>query len=222
MCPTLSGAKNTTPTPGLRRCIMIIDYKSLLSEVCALQLNYKRLNDVELGDETYSIVFKDVKDLQGKTETRFFLRNTKKEDYGLTLRQLSALRLATGKITASWFDDFKEDANGAVLQDKAREIAEAGGTLETIKFKVVAQLKVKNDHVHVANTPIYQDRCYTGVAEYSTGLRDLRKGKGTNFWETPEYSFGIRDLREKLHATPLKPGKDVEANIVKLPIFEVI
>jgi hypothetical protein len=198
------------------------DFKSLLSEICELQLNYKRLNDVELGTETYTIAFKDVKGLDGKTEPKVFFRNTKKDDYGLTVRQLAALRLATGPITAKWFDEFVADANGAIFQDEARTLSEAGKTIENIKFKVVAQLKIRNEWNPVADTPVYQDRCYTGITEYSTKLRELRVGKDNNFWESIEYRVGVRELREKLHSTPLKKGKDVEANVVKLPVFEII
>jgi hypothetical protein len=204
---------------------IINDYPSLLSEIVALQLFYRRLNDVQLGDEIYRIVFKDVKDTTGKLEPKLFLRNSKKDDYGLTLRQLAGLRIADGKITAEWFDGFKEDTNGSVFQDKCRELVDGGATLETLKFKVVAQLKVKNEFAKGKVNeviPVYQDRCYTGSTEYSATLRGLTKGKTGNFWETPEYSSGVREAREKLHATPLKDGKEVEANIVKLPIFEIL
>lgn len=204
-------------------CIMKAnDFLSLLSEIVALQLFYRRLNDVQLNDDVYNIIFKDVTTTDGKSEARIFLRNSKKDDYALTLRQLAGLRIATGPITAKWFDEFRDDANGATFQDKARELAEAGVSLDTVKFRVVAQLTVRNEFSPVANTPVYQDRCYVGSTEYSMKLRELVKGKGGDFYATPEYSLGVRELREKLHATALKPGKNIDANLVKLPVFEVI
>jgi hypothetical protein len=202
------------------------DFGSLLSEIVMLQLYYKRLNDVQIGTEVFSIIFKDVKDAAGKSETKIFLRNSKMDDYALTVRQLAGLRIATGgTITAKWFEEFKDDAFGTTLQEKARELAEAC-VLETMKFRVVAQLKVKNEWAAGAKAgefiPVYQDRCYVGATEYSIALRALTKDKAGNFWETQEYQLGVRDAREKLHATAVKPGKDIEANIVKLPIFEII
>lgn len=199
------------------------DFKSLLSEVVAIQLFYRRLNDVELDNAIYSIVFKDVKLSDGTTEPGLFFRNEKKDDYAVSLRQLAALRLATGKITSQWFEEFKDDANGTVLQDKAREIAEAGGSLETLRFKVISQLRVRNEQASgKVSIPVYHDRCYTGISAYESGVRELVKGKTGKYWETREYQSGVRTLREKLHATAVKDGKAIEANEVKLPIFEII
>jgi hypothetical protein len=198
------------------------NYKSLLSRVCAIVLGYKRLNDVELNDDTYTIQFKDVTDNAGVVETKLFLRNNKQDDYGVTERQLAALRIATGPITAKWFDEFKEEANGTTLQVKAREMLEAGTDLATAKFQVVAQLKVKNEFVTNSVVPVYQDRCYEGISAYRTGLRELTKGKTGKFWESTEYSYGVRDLREKLHSTAVKTGKTIEANEVKLPVFKLV
>lgn len=202
------------------------DYSSLLSEIVALQLFYRRLNDVQLDNETYSIYFRDVKNSENKLETRFFLINSKKDEYGLTLRQLAGLRVALGKIESVWFDEFRGDQNGAVFQDYARELGSKGKTLEELRFKVVAQLKVKNEFATGATDtnfiPVYQDRCYTGSTEYSTTIRNLVRGKAPEFFGTAEYAVGVREAREKLHKTPLKPGKDVDTNIVRLPIFEII
>jgi hypothetical protein len=198
---------------------MTNDFKSLLSEVCAIVMDYKRLNDVAIGPETYSLIFKDVQDSAGKSETRLFLRSSKMDDYGLTVRQLAGLRIADGAIKATWFDEFRDDANGTTLQARLKEDAKLD--LSSIKFKVVAQLKVKNEFAS-GLTPVYNDRCYEGSIEYRTGVRALVANKPANFWATTEYSFGMRDLREKLHATRVKEGKAIEANEVRLPIFEII
>jgi hypothetical protein len=199
----------------------ITDFKSLLSEIVSIQLFYRRLNDVELDGSTYNIVFKDVKQSDGTTELGLFFRNEKKDDYAVSLRQLAGLRIATGTITSKWFEEFREDEFGTILQEKAREIAEAGGSLDTLKFKVAAQLRVKNAQVSGV-VPVYQDKCYTGSALYETGVNDLIKGKTGKYWETKEYQLGVRALREKLHATPVKKGKATEANEVKLPIFTIL
>jgi hypothetical protein len=209
------------------RCIMKLnDFGSLLSEIVMIQLFYRRLNDVQIGTEVYSIIFKEVKDSTGKSEVKIFLRNSKKDDYALTVRQLAGLRIAVGTITSKWFEEFRDDAFGTTLQEKARELTDVASKLETMKFRVAHQLKVRNEFALGAKAdefvPVYQDRCYVGATDYSIKLRELTKGKTGNFWETPEYQLGVRDAREKLHATALKPGKDIEANIVKLPIFEIL
>ena len=176
---------------------------------------------MELNDSTYNIIFKDVKQSDGTTELGLFLRNEKKDDYSVSFRQLAGLRIATGKLSSEWFEEFREDEFGTILQEKAREIAEAGGSLETLKFKVSAQLRVKNAQVSGV-VPVYQDKCYTGSASYETGVKDLIKGKTGKYWETREYQNGVRELREKLHATATKAGKAIEANEVKLPIFTIL
>jgi hypothetical protein len=198
------------------------NFKSLLSEICAITLNFKRINDVTLGDAVYSIIFKDVTDTAGAVETKLFVRDDKMQDYGMTIRQLAALRVALGPIKATWFDEFREDANATNFQAKALEMAAAGIDLSTIKLKVVHQVKIKNEFVPGGATAVYQDMCYEGITEYRTKLRDLTKGKAKDFWSTYEYSSAVRELREKLHATNIKSGKAIDANIVMLPIFSII
>jgi hypothetical protein len=197
------------------------NFKSLLSEICAIVLDFKRLNDVNMG-ETYAIDFCERKNSAGVVEERPCLRGVRNDEYVVTIPQLAALRIANGPLTAKWLDEFKSDTNATMLQEKAKELQAAGSNMSNLKFKVVAQVKIRNEFCNVSDTPVYQDKCYEGITEYTKGLRALVSGKVGDFYKSNEYRFGIRDLREKLHATNVKPGKAIAENIVLLPVFEII
>lgn len=198
------------------------NFKSLLSLICEIKLDYKRINDVAIGDEVYQIAFYDAKDSSGKTDTRICLKSSKGDEYALSIRQLAGLRIQTGTVTATWLDEFRTDAGGATFQTKAKELVDAGVDLSTIKFKVVRQLKVKNNQAGGAIVPVYKDSCYEGAAAYVRGVRALLNGKTAEFFATADYSRGMAELRDTLHASPVKPGQAIEANCVLLPVFQVI
>lgn len=190
------------------------DFKSLLSAVVEYKLDWSRINDVKIDGEVYRISWRTYNE-----KDNLCLVDTKKKDYAVTEYQLAALRIATGKITAVWLDEFRNDANATNFQAVAIELFEAKKSLEDVRFKVVAQLKIHNNQAG-KDIPIYNDRCYEGSNEYIKGVRTLLKDKEVDFWKTPEYRNGMRELRDSLYATPLKEGKGIEANIVYLPVFE--
>lgn len=196
--------------------------KSLLSLICAVRLDYKRVNDVTVTDGVLTIGFFDVKDSTGKSEVRVCLKNEKGDEYQVSERQLAGLRIANGAVNATWLDEFRTDANGSVFQTKARELVEKGKDLDNVKFKVVKHLKVKNNMVTTSDTPVYRDNCYEGALEYTRGIRTLLAGKTQDFFRTADYSRGMAELRERLHTTTVKPGKGIAENCVLLPVFEVI
>lgn len=199
------------------------NFKSLLSLICEIKLDYKRINDVAVGDELYQIAFYDGKNsATGATETRICLKSSKGDEYALSIFQLAALRMQTGTVTATWLDEFRNDSGGSNFQTKAKELVDAGVDLSTVKLKAVKQLKVKNSQVTGSVTPVYKDMCYEGAAAYVKGTRALLNGKTAEFFATAEYRRGMADLREALHATPVKAGQAIEANCVLLPIFQVI
>lgn len=198
------------------------NYSSLLSLICEVRLDYRRVNDLAIANEELTIQFYDTKNAAGVSETRLCLRDSKKNEYALSIKQLAGLRVQTGTITATWLDEFKSDAAGAVFQTRAKEIVESGKSLENLKFKVVKQLKVKNNQITDKLIPVYKDYCYEGAQEYTRGIRALLANKGSDFFQTAEYARGMAELREKLHSSPIKQGQAIEANLVLLPVFEVI
>lgn len=201
---------------------MTIDLKSLLSLILEMRMDYKRINDVAMDNAVYTISSFELKTGQAVTEQRWCLKDGKSNEYALSVRQLAGLRVAKGAITAEWLDDFKTDVNGIIFQTKARELNDAGADLSGIKFRVVKQLKVKNNMISTSVVPVYKDFCYEGALEYTRGVRALINGKAADFFGTPEYGRGMQDLRERLHLTALKAGKGIDANLVLLPVFEVI
>jgi hypothetical protein len=197
------------------------DLKSLLSELCEVELRHRRLNDVAISSNKFTVTMREVEDtITKKKATKIFLTHSAVEEFGVTLKQLASLRVITDKITAKWLHEFEGDPNATILQEKARSMQAAGLGIDSIRLEVVAQLKVRNDFAKLPNTPVYIDKCYTGIAEYSATVRPLMKGE--SYWETKEYQFGVRDAREKLHATALKEGMDTEKNVVLLPVFKVV
>jgi hypothetical protein len=194
------------------------NYKSLLSTILAWKLDWFRMNDISVSPELYSIGFYDYKDALGKTTTRLCLRDSKNKEYNLSEYQLAALRCAIGPVTAEWLDQFKEDVNGTTFQKIAADIDD----LESVKLKAVSTIKIRNHQVKDLNTPIYKDTCYEGSKAYAHDVRDFLKDKAKDFALTAEYRNKMRDLRDVLYATKLEAGKDVDANIVRLPIFNVV
>jgi hypothetical protein len=199
---------------------MSINHKQLLSLILEMRMDYKRINDVSMDNSVYTISSFDVK-TGDVVDQRWCLKDGKSNEYALSVRQLAGLRVATGAVKAEWLDEFRTDPNGVIFQVKAREMSDAGVDISTIKFKVVKQLKVKNNMITHSVVPVYKDFCYEGALEYTRGVRALISGKGTDFYKQPEYSRGMADLRERLHQTALRPDKAIEANLVLLPIFEV-
>lgn len=196
-------------------------FSSLLSQICEVRLDYRRINDVTINNGDLMIAFYEVKDLTGKVEVKLCLRDTNKNEYALSIRQLAALRIQVGTVKAEWLDDFKTDDAGSTFQSVARKLVDEGKSLEGLKFKVVKQLKVKNNQITASSTPIYKDFCYEGVSEYTKSVRALLNGKTNDFFQTPEYGRSMAEIREKLHSSPLKSGQGIEANLVLLPLFQV-
>lgn len=202
--------------------IKMKDYKGLLSLICLLRLNFLRVNDIAIGSGVYSIDFFDAKDASGKEVERVCLKDEKNNEYQVSEKQLAALRIATGPVAAVWFDEFKADPNATTFQVKARELLAAGKDIRDVKFRAVKQLKVRNNQVTVLDTPVYRDNCYEGSAEYTRSTRALTSGKAAEFFSSPEYFRGMAEIREKLHSTTVKPGKAIDANLVYLPVFEIV
>lgn len=198
---------------------------SLLSTIVSYQLGYNRLNDVLLGDErVYTLKIIERKDSTGATEEKIALVSDKNVEYMVTVAQLAHLRIAVdgNPIAAKWLDDFRTDPNGSTFHKVAQDMAAANENLGDISFKVVANIKIRNNSVSIPDVPVYHDRCYKGAADYMRAVRNLLKDKDKSFFATPEYRYGIRALRDELYCTSLKPGMEVDANHVKLPVFCVI
>jgi hypothetical protein len=203
---------------------MNTNYKSLLSEVCDAVLGFLRINDLEVSNKDYRITLREVKDAR---DSEICLQEVGGQPYPVTLKQLAALRIQpVGKsLTAKYLDEFKSDANAVIFQDWLKETMKTGDIqIENLKFQVVSTLMIKNDHVSTPNTPVYQDICYEGVGAYRIATRslveELKKISKTPY-ELREYRYGIADLRRKLYSTPVIAGKGIEANIVRIPVFQV-
>jgi hypothetical protein len=201
--------------------VMEKNFVSILSSICSIKLDFNRLNDVTTSAGELTIGFYDTKDAEGKTESNLCLKDEKGVEYSLSIRQLAALRIANGEIKSEWLDEFKSDPNGVTFQSIARELMDAGKSIENVKFTVVKQLKVKNAMVTATTEPVYIDKYYEGEAEYKKGISDLFRGKPRNFYMTPEYSRGMHELRTALHSTPVRKGKNQPENVVLLPVFKI-
>ena len=195
---------------------MKTNFKSLLSTICALQLGFRRINDLEVGTGSYHLEI-----INHEPEDRFALVGEDKVMYSVSIVQLASMRCTEDmrSVKATWLDDFHKDLNGFTFQELVSKNSETD--LETMQFSVVGQLKIRNHSVNKEDVPVYQDRYYTGSNDYIRGIRNLLKGKDRSFFATPEYRYGVRDLRDLLYQTPVREGKDVPENVVKLPIFRV-
>lgn len=188
-----------------------------------MRLNFLRINDCELGPEQYRIDFYTSTSRAGKEYSGVCLKNSKNDEFILSEYQLASLRIAKGAVTCQWFDDFPSDPQGSRLQTILLEMEEAKRDLLAMRFEVAYQLKVRNVTPGLpADTPVYKDFCYEGAAEYTKSVRALTKGKDAEFFKSPEYSNAMFEYRTILHATPLKPSKIMEKNIVKLPVFRIV
>lgn len=201
--------------------VMEKNYASLLSLICEIKLDYRRINDVTIANGVLSIAFYDVKDASGKVDTRLCLKDSKSNEFSLSIKQLAGLRIEVGTLTSTWLDEFRNDNAGSTFQQIAREYVAQGKALDSIHFTVSKQLKVKNNQVTSSVQPVYKDFCYEGAAEYVRGVRALLNGKDSAFFQSPDYSRGMADLRDRLHASPLKPGKGTETDLVLLPVFKL-
>ncbi len=197
-------------------------YSSLLSLICEIKLDYRRINDVTVATDVLSIGFYDVKDNLGKVDTRLCLKDSKSNEYSLSIKQLAGLRIETGDVKSQWLDEFKSDADGATFQTVAKTFIDSGKSIETLRFKVSKQLKVRNNQINGTVQPVYKDFCYEGSSEYTRGIRALLNGKPQDFPQTPDYARGMAELRDRLHASPLRSEKITEANIVLLPVFKIV
>lgn len=198
-----------------------LDFNSLLGQVLEARLSIRRINSVRKSDASYRISFYTVKDAAGIADERPCLKDLKQVEYALSINQLAALRIASDKLTAVWADEFRDDKNGDILQSLIRELP-SGKTLENARFKVAYELKVKNHLVSgTTPTPVYEDACYEGALEYTRGVRALLKDKTAEFFKSYDYNRGMAELRETLHLTKVKEGKNIDANLVLLPVFEL-
>jgi hypothetical protein len=200
------------------------NHASLLIELLKLRLNFLRINDVALSDEVYRVDFFDGKTSAGVDYVGICVVDSRKNEYTVSDRQLAGLRLKKGTLTSVWLEDFRSDAGADTLQEwlKEKVTTTPNFDLADLRLKVVAQLKVRNPHASVADTPVYQDFCYEGSVIYKKGVVALTKGKDVSFYRTQEYSLGMMDLRDALHKTSMRPGKVTDENIVRLPIFAII
>ena len=192
-------------------------FKSLLSTILDLQLGYRRVNDIEVGKGAYHIEI-----LQKENgDDKICLVGEDKVQYPVSVPQLASLRCTHDikAVKAEWLDDFHKDPAGFTFQ---HHVSNDGAELsESMVFRVVGQLKIRNHSVDGENVPVYQDRYYTGSNDYIRDLRNLLKGKDRTFFLTPEYRYGVRELRDLLYQSPVREGKAVDENIVRLPIFSV-
>jgi hypothetical protein len=205
------------------------NFLSLLSAICELRFDYRRINDVvvEGNDEWYRVAFYTYKNKANEEKVGICFKDTKNVEYSLSEYQLATLRIAEGDITAKYFHEFSTDANGTRFQEIARELlakGDNGDGIRNLKFKPVASLQILNEQVG-GEVCIYQDVCYSGIEIYRKGLRELMKKADpkdtTAFFKSYVYRDGIADLRAALHITPLKAGKGVPENEVRIPIFKV-
>lgn len=182
--------------------------------VMELQLGYRRVNDLEVGKGVYHLEIVKFND-----DDRICLVGIDNVQYPVSVAQLASLRCTDDikSLKAEWLDDFHKDAAGKTFQQVAAEYDD----LSILQFKIVGQLKIRNHSVNKEDVPVYQDRYYTGSNEYIRAIRNLLKGKDRSFFATPEYRYGVRELRDLLYQTPVREGKDVPENVVKLPIFSV-
>jgi len=197
------------------------NHSSLLSAICGMRLGVNRLNDVTVvANELYRIDFFSAKARDGKEYEGNCLKDSKEVEYVANDYQLAALRVATGTISSPWLEDFKNDPNGSILQTYVKTNNIDGEGLKAMRFKAVQLLKIRNS-LATGDVPVYKDFCYEGAAGYLKAIRALLKDKDADFYTTREYSDGVREARETLHATPLKPGKATDDNIVYVPVFQI-
>lgn len=201
---------------------MTTNYKSLLSEVCDTVLGFLRINDLAISTMKYRITLREVKDTR---DSEICLQGHDNKPYPVTLKQLAALRISTAPLTVKYLDEFKTDKHAQIFQDWLKEaLAHGDIAIENLTFEVVSTLMIKNDHISTPNIPVYQDTCYEGVGAYRIATRslieDLKKISKTPY-ELREYRYGIADLRRKLYMTPVIAGKDIDANIVRIPVFHI-
>ena len=195
---------------------MKTNFKSLLSSVMDFQLGYRRVNDLQVGTGSFHLEI-----VKFNEDERVCLVGEDKVQYQLSIGQLASLRCTSDikAVKAIWLDDFHKDPAGKTFQSVAAEDPKMD--FEVLNFTVVGQLKIRNHSVNAEDVPVYQDRYNTGSNEYIREIRNLLKGKDRSFFATPEYRYAVRDLRDRLYQTPVREGKDVPENIVKLPIFSV-
>jgi len=194
----------------------------LLKSILEVRLDHSRVNDVDVSPDLYQIVFSDVENY-GKVDTRIYLRNSKMKDYELSVRQLAALRLSSdiSAFAAQWVSEFEAQPSTTVFQLKCREMQAANESLEAIKLRCVKRLKIHNKFSDSPDAPVYKDNCYTGHVEFSRDSAALRMGKDAEFFRSPEFGLQYKALKDKLQGTAVIPGKNTEANLVFIPVFEL-
>jgi hypothetical protein len=203
------------------------DLKSILSDICKVELNYKRLNEIEIGTSTYKISSRPRTRQDGTSYDFICLIDEEGNEYAVSVKQLAGLRIVPSSeaLKSVWFDDWKSTEGASVFKTKALELEKLDVDLGTVRFKVVHQLKIRNEFAGAPNTPVYQDYCYSGKTEYKAKVLELVtriKASTKDYWDNQDYKSTMPILREKLHATPLLNPNTSDAHVVKLPVFQLI
>jgi hypothetical protein len=203
--------------------IMKNDLKDLLNEVISANINYLRLNDLNLKTGGI-LVFgtKLYKNAKGEDDYNPCLVDERHNKFTASVNQLAAMRMATtGDALPEWHEDFKSDG-GQNFQNIAIDLVTNNTKIETLKLKVIGQLKMRNHFATKANTPIYKDNCYEGHASFYKAKFDLRDGKEAGYTSTTEYKTKVYELGNTLHATPLVESKATPENIEYLPVLTIV
>ncbi len=198
------------------------NFKTLLEDICNVRLDHKRLNDLHISDDVYKIGFRDIT-INGKTDTTVCLMNTKLDEYSATIRQLAGLRVtnATG-VTAEWAHEFKDDLNGSTFQVKAREILAAGSSIEASKFKVVKQLKIRNNQVTDKLVPVYKNDCYVGYPIYFVAARTAGAMPADTDAQKTARNLAFNEAYDTLRKSGVKSGIDEAKSLLLLPVFVLV
>jgi len=199
------------------------NYVKLLADLVKVRLDHKKVNDIDVLPDLYQIVFADIATNYGKTETRLFLRNDKMVDYEITVRQLAALRLSSNKaaLAITWVDEFEGQPNTEAFQTRCKLMIDAENDLGSLKLRCVKRLMIRNKFSAIADAPVYKDNCYTGHVDFSRDSAALRMDKTPEFFDSPEFGMQYKALKDKLQGTALISGKNIEANLVYIPVFEI-
>jgi hypothetical protein len=200
-----------------------ITLENLLQEVVNANTSYLRLNDIRVTlNKVLRFGTKPFKTPDGKEESSPCLEDDKHNQYTGSVNQMAAMRIAKGKVTAVWHDEFLADPNATTFKEVAMALIEAKVDVKTIRLQAVHHLKMVNKFSAKVDEAIYKDFCYEGYSDFYKKRFEMMIGKDLSYRRTQEYRTKMYDLGNTLHATPLQKGRDIEANIELIPVFEII
>lgn len=197
--------------------------ENLLQSIVDANTSFLRVNDIRV--KTGSIFTFGMKKFTKADKTEDAspcLVDEKHNQFAGSVNQFASMRIAKGVIKAEWHEEFLNEVDGDVFKHVASDLITNGVDIKTIKLKAVHQLKMLNKFSSKPNVPIYKDYCYEGHLAFSKAKFELKLGKDANYTSTPEYRSKMYELGNELHSTALIAGRDIEANIEYLPVFELI